>query len=58
MRQSVMLLRQDKVYLTKELADLKPRHDLLEEKIRETSRMLEDARNAKEEYFDKCISSR
>ena len=53
-----MLLKQDKSYLSKELVDLKPRYDLLEEKVKEKSKMLEDARNAKEEYYERFVTSR
>ena len=58
LRQSVVLLKQDKSYLTKEIQDVKPRHDLLEGKLRETSKLLDDARSAKEEYYERYIASR
>ncbi|XP_065058171.1 progesterone-induced-blocking factor 1-like [Rhopilema esculentum] len=58
LRQSVSLLKQDKEYLSKQLMDLKPRHDVLEQKLAETLKSLEDLRQSREELYEKYIHSR
>ncbi len=57
-RQSINLLKQDKEYLTKQLSELKPRHDFLQQKLEETTKQLDDVRKAREELYEKYIHSR
>ena len=57
-RQSLSLLKQDKEYLTRQVADLANRAAFAEEKIQQLNLQVEDAKRSREEMYDKYVSSR
>ena len=57
-RQSLSLLKQDKEYLTRQVADLANRAAFSEEKIQQLNLQLDDAKRSREEMYDKYVSSR
>ena len=52
------LLKQDKDYLSKELFELKPRYNFLEQRLEETAKQLDSARGSREDLYEKYIHSR
>ncbi|XP_061163800.1 progesterone-induced-blocking factor 1-like isoform X2 [Saccostrea echinata] len=57
-KQSLSLLKQDKEYLTKQVSDLTNRCTYAEEKVQQSAHELEDAKRAREEMYEKYVSSR
>lgn len=57
-KQSLSLLKQDKEYLTKQVSDLTNRCTYAEEKVQQSGHELEDAKRAREEMYEKYVSSR
>lgn len=57
-RQSLSLLKQDKEYLTRQVADLANRAAFAEEKIQQLNLQVKDAKRSREEMYDKYVSSR
>ncbi|KAL8573389.1 hypothetical protein ACOMHN_032404 [Nucella lapillus] len=57
-KQSLTLLRQDKDYLSRGQVESSNRVSLMEEKAQQLSRQLEDARQAREEMYEKYVASR
>ena len=57
-RQSLSLLKQDKEYLTRQVADLANRAAFSEEKIQQLNLQVDDAKRSREEMYDKYVSSR
>ena len=57
-RQSLSLLKQDKDYLTKQTSDLSNRLSFSDEKIQQLNLQLEDAKQAREEMYEKYVTSR
>jgi progesterone-induced-blocking factor 1 len=51
-------LKQDKEYLTKQVSDLTNRCTYAEEKTQQSGHELEDAKRAREEMYEKYVSSR
>lgn len=56
--QTVALLKQDKEYLSKQLNEATPRLKLLEEKLQQTAQQLDDAKQAREDLYEKYLNSR
>ena len=56
--QTVALLKQDKEYLSKQLNETTPRLKLVEEKLQQTDRQLDDAKQAREDLYEKYLNSR
>jgi len=57
-RQSLSLLKQDKGYLTRQCADAGNRQQFAEEKLVQLNLQLDDAKRAREEMYEKYVSSR
>ncbi|XP_062569108.1 progesterone-induced-blocking factor 1-like [Saccostrea cucullata] len=57
-KQSLSLLKQDKEYLTKQVSDLTNRCTYAEDKVQQSGHQLEDAKRAREEMYEKYVSSR
>lgn len=56
--QTVALLKQDKEYLSKQLNEATPRLKLVEEKLQQTAQQLDDAKQAREDLYEKYLNSR
>ena len=56
--QTVALLKQDKEYLSKQINEINPRFKMVEEKLYDTAKQLDDAKRAREELYDKYLNSR
>lgn len=56
--QTVALLKQDKEYLSKQLNEATPRLKMVEEKLHQTSQQLDDAKQAREDLYEKYLHSR
>ena len=56
--QTLALLKQDKQYLSKQVNEITPRFHVLEEKLHDTSKQLDDAKHAREELYEKYLNSR
>lgn len=56
--QTVALLKQDKEYLSKQLNEATPRLKLVEEKLQLTAQQLDDAKQAREDLYEKYLNSR
>lgn len=56
--QTVALLRQDKEYLSKQVNEITPRFNVLEEKLQQTTRQLDEVKLAREELYEKYLNSR
>ena len=57
-KQSLMLLKQDKDYLSRQLSEAANRSTFTEEKVQQLSRQLDDAKQAREEMYEKYVASR
>ena len=57
-KQSLSLLKQDKDYLTKQVADLTNRSTYAEEKTTLANLELDEAKKAREEMYEKYVASR
>ncbi|KAK3100601.1 hypothetical protein FSP39_022354 [Pinctada imbricata] len=57
-KQSLSLLKQDKDYLSKQVSDLNNRCTYAEEKVMSVNIEIEDAKRAREEMYEKYVSSR
>ncbi|XP_055893566.1 progesterone-induced-blocking factor 1-like [Biomphalaria glabrata] len=57
-KQTIALLRQDKDYLTRQHSDINNKLAYSEEKLQQLNRQLEDAKLAREEMYEKYVSSR
>lgn len=57
-RQSIALLQQDKDYLSKQVNDATNRCEFAEEKLKQVNQQLDHAKQAREEVYEKYISSR
>ncbi|XP_076467958.1 progesterone-induced-blocking factor 1-like [Babylonia areolata] len=57
-KQSLTLLRQDKDYLSRQQSESANRVSFMEEKVQQLTRQLEDARQAREEMYEKYVASR
>ena len=53
-----MLLKQDKDYLSRQLSEAANRSTFTEEKVQQLSRQLDDAKQAREEMYEKYVASR
>ena len=56
--QTVALLKQDKEYLSKQLNELTPRYNMMEEKLHQTMQQLDDTKQARESLYEKYLNSR
>lgn len=57
-KQTVALLKQDKEYLNRQLQEIRGRCTLAEERLEQTSKQLEETKQAREELYEKYISVR
>ena len=57
-KQSLTLLKQDKDYLSRQLSESGNRSSFNEEKVQQLSRQLEDAKQAREDMYEKYVASR
>ncbi|KAK6173888.1 hypothetical protein SNE40_017265 [Patella caerulea] len=57
-RQSLALIKQDKDYLSRQICDVSNKSSYTEEKLEQLNRQLEDAKRAREEMYDKYVTSR
>ncbi|GAB1597419.1 progesterone-induced-blocking factor 1-like isoform X2 [Argonauta hians] len=56
-KQEISLLQQDKTYLTRQVNELSNRCILMSEKVQESNMLLEETKKAREEVYEKYISS-
>ncbi|XP_032219897.2 progesterone-induced-blocking factor 1 isoform X1 [Nematostella vectensis] len=57
-KQSLALLKQDKEYLNKQVQELSTRSSLAEEQLGQVTKQLNDVKQAREELYEKYISTR
>lgn len=57
-KQTVALLKQDKDYMNRQLQEIRGRCTLAEERLEQTAKQLEDAKQAREELYEKYINVR
>jgi progesterone-induced-blocking factor 1 len=57
-KQSLALLKQDKEYLNKQVQELGTRCNMAESHLEQTSKQLSAAKEAREELYEKYISTR
>lgn len=58
MKQEISLLRQDKDYLHKQYVETQARCKVAEDKLEQTERSLDDVKRAKEDLYEKLMTSR
>lgn len=57
-KQTVALLKQDKDYMNRQLQELRGRCSLAEERLEQTSKQLEEIKQAREDLYEKYINVR
>lgn len=58
LKQEISLLKQDKDYLQKQYVDSQSRCKIAEDKLEQTQKLYEEAKQSKEELFEKHINTR
>lgn len=58
LKQEISLLRQDKDYLQKQFSETQSKCKIFEDKLEQTQQLYEDAKQSKEELFEKHINAR
>ena len=58
LKQEISLLRQDKDYLQKQFSDTQSRYKIVEDKLEQTQRLYEEAKQSKEDLFERHINAR